>query len=1060
MFLTSLFITRGVARWMPAMCLGLWSAVAAATPLDDYVAAPDAAYQWHVANTIYLPSGTAHVLYMVSQNWRSSAEVDRTLWEHWLTVVVPTTVTRPTALLYISGGSNSASVPTSVASELVMIASETGSIVAGLRQIPNQPLTFRDDGTPRWEDEIIAYCWDKHLRGGDDWWPTRLPMTKASVRAMDAVQAFSRVHLGRTISDFVVTGASKRGWTTWTTAAVDRRVRAIIPLVIDVLNVEPSFRHHYAVYGFWAPAVHDYEEMGIMDWMGTQEMRELMAIVDPYSYRARYTMPKYIVNSPGDQFFLPDSSQFYFDDLPGEKYLRYVPNTDHGLNTAAVEGLISYYNAILNNAPRPLFSWTEETDGALRIHPVTTPSQVLLWQATNPNARDFRLEQIGAAWTAAALSYEPSGDYVARVSPPRTGWTAYFAELTFPSAGARPLVFTTDVHMVAQTHRPIVINGDFTDWAVVPSYYDPAGDPHDTDHSGPLECPVRVEHPDVDILEYKFAHDTENLYAYFRASGQIGRTQTTAQGRAGRYYAIVTIDVDRDEATGYGLHEGGYYPTSSGYDMNMEIEWYNGAYNTGHYINHGCRNAAELAQAFEDQARGIVRVLPGSYEYYTQWVMFDDGSIEFVEDGGPVYYGIIRVAVSPDGHEMEMVAPFRGFMRDPLGDPIVALGKNIKVSFSLEASGELAPGGQWASDTAEPIRPYYLRPEGIPPVISVTPSNHNIGPSGGNVQFNVQDLTGERVAWSATVLEGREWLALSMWKVAGDGRILATCAANSHSNPRVGTIRVTPALPGGNIVDVTVTQAGFTAPRLVVIPSVQNVGAAAGSTLFQVSKIGTATLNWRAALVGQSDWLGIHSGSQGTDAGTIEVHYQANLSQQERTAVIRVTAAGALDSPQNVTVTQAACQVPAPPSNVQATDGAYSDKVRVTWGASGLGGVTYRVYRSSTQNTSDALPVSSWITGTSFDDFSVEAARAAESGCQGATQPGPRVYYYCVKARNLCGESGFSAFDAGHRSSAKRLSSRHAGYAGDQAILVVALSAMAEAGRRWRRSHRQTRHRL
>src|SRR5207247_7984522 len=90
-------------------------------------------------------------------------------------------------------------------------------------------------------------------------------------------------------------------------------------------NIEPSFRHHFEAYGFWAPAINDYTELKLMDWMGTKEHRALMQIEEPYEYRDRLTLPKFIINACGDQFFLPDSSQFYFDDLPGVKYLRYVP---------------------------------------------------------------------------------------------------------------------------------------------------------------------------------------------------------------------------------------------------------------------------------------------------------------------------------------------------------------------------------------------------------------------------------------------------------------------------------------------------------------------------------------------------------------------------------------------------------------------------------------------------------------------------------------------------------------------------------------------------------------
>lgn len=270
---------------------------------------------------------------------------------------------------------------------------------------------------------------------------------------------------------------------------------------------------------------------------------------------------------------------------------------------------------------------------------------------------------------------------------------------------------------MAEPITKITINGKFGDWKDVPSYSDPEGDPHDTDHDQQNDIPALVDHPDVDILEYKFTHDKKNLYGYWRAKGVIGRTQNQSQGTAGRYYVIITIDVDNKLKTGYWLHEGGYFPTTKGYDMNMEVEFYDGAFNTGHYLNHGCRNQEELDQAMLEQSFGIVMPRKGSYDYYSQWVWWDEpqgnpgeivlpdghSTIIWVADKGPVYQGIIEIALSPDGHEAEMKAPFRGFMAKANGTKIMKLGRTIRASFSLEASGELAPGGQWASDTAEPI---------------------------------------------------------------------------------------------------------------------------------------------------------------------------------------------------------------------------------------------------------------------------------------------------------------------------------------------------------------------
>ncbi len=430
---------------------------AAATSLDDYVHEPDPSYSYNVVATLPGEGYTAYVMDMTSQTWRSPLEVDRTRWQHWLTIVKPDTVNSTKALLFIGGGNNGGTPPRSVDNMLSSMAVNSQSVVAELKMIPNQPLVFALETDTRYitkgrhEDALVAYTWDKFLQTGDDRWPARLPMTKAAVRAMDTVQEFCKTDQAGnvTIDGFVVAGGSKRGWTTWTTAAVDPRVVAIVPIVIDVLNVEVSMKHHYAAYGFWAPAIQDYVDMKVMDWMDTQEFSALMDIVDPYAYRDRYTMPKYLINSTGDQFFLPDSSQFYFDDLPGEKYLRYVPNSDHSLEGSdAPVSFLAYYQSILKGTPRPRFSWTLEGDASIRVQTLDTPRSVNLWQAHNPDARDFRLETIGPVWTSSQLTDRGDGVYVGRVPKPASGWTAFFVELVFDSGERNPFKFTTQVRVV------------------------------------------------------------------------------------------------------------------------------------------------------------------------------------------------------------------------------------------------------------------------------------------------------------------------------------------------------------------------------------------------------------------------------------------------------------------------------------------------------------------------------------------------------------------------------------------------------------------------------------
>lgn len=422
--------------------------------LRDYVKRSDSAYGWNIVRKRQTNGITAYVIQLTSQRWRTKADVNRPVWKHWLLVAQPENVEFDTAFLMIGGGSNRGRTPVGPSETIARLAARTKSVVAELKMVPNQPLIFHGDGVPRKEDDLIGYAWNQFLETGDVTWLPRLPMVKSAVRAMDCLQELmaARGPADVTVNGFVVGGASKRGWTTWMTAVADDRVQAIVPIVIDVLNVDPSMRHHAEVYGFWTEAIGNYVQHGITKRWNDPAMDQLYAVVDPYLHRQHLTMPKFVVNACGDEFFCPDSSRFYFGDLPGEKHLRYVPNAGHSLEgTDVMESIAAFYLGVLKEHPRPRFTWSFTPDGAIRVETKDPPQRVLLWQATNPSARDFRITTIGRAFSSRELADQGDGVYVGQVEPPEQGWKAYLVELTYAPSTAPPLKLTTAARITPDT---------------------------------------------------------------------------------------------------------------------------------------------------------------------------------------------------------------------------------------------------------------------------------------------------------------------------------------------------------------------------------------------------------------------------------------------------------------------------------------------------------------------------------------------------------------------------------------------------------------------------------
>lgn len=435
------------------------------TALDLYVAAPDPSYSFNIISTTPGIGYTLYDLQMTSQTWRGASEVNWDVWRHRMSIVIPNTVTSSQSLLVIGGGSHNstgghggAALQSSDLSSAVALAVSTGTVVSAVSNVPYQPLRFQGESSNRSEDALIAKSFRNYLDSTDNQWPALLPMVKSAVRAMDTVQTVAQQQGGVNVSQFVVTGASKRGWTTWLTAAVDSRVSAIAPQVINVLNMDEQMQHHQSVYegvtssivGGYSSFVQDYVNQGIFDDFNDPRGLELLSVVDPYEYRSRLTMPKFMINGTGDQFFVPDSDQFFYDDLPGQKHLQYLPNAGHSLNPSAATSLGQFYRAMVTGTSLPDYSWQVQPDGSIRVNTQDAPVEVRLWQSTNPNNRDFRQGISGTVWTDSVLTPSAPGIYVASVPRPLAGHTAFMVELTY-SVGGQPMKFTSGVSVMSST---------------------------------------------------------------------------------------------------------------------------------------------------------------------------------------------------------------------------------------------------------------------------------------------------------------------------------------------------------------------------------------------------------------------------------------------------------------------------------------------------------------------------------------------------------------------------------------------------------------------------------
>lgn len=402
----------------------------AAKPLDAFVAQPQPEFAWQVAGERELGGIKVLELTLTSQRWQD------TLWRHTLMVFEPATLAVPDQmLLFITGGRTDRPPRDSDNAIGMGLAQFCGARVAVLHQVPNQPLMGE-----RFEDDLITETWLRYLEQGDTTWPLLFPMVNSAVKAMDALEQLAAARDWSAPRGFVVAGASKRGWTSWLTAAADRRVTATAPLVIDMLNFPAQIKHQHALWGKPSEQIIDYTSKGLIPEDGVPRPgleTELWRMMDPYSYRDRVNVPKLLMVGANDRYWSTDAMNLYWDDLVGEKYIFRAANAGHGLEGShqrALATLGAFFRHTAADKSLPVLDW-QIHNGAERLGIEVTSDQPPLasriWVA-HSETTDFRASR----WQPRAMQFQDDR-WVGEEAIPADGHVAIFAELDFEHEGLR-----------------------------------------------------------------------------------------------------------------------------------------------------------------------------------------------------------------------------------------------------------------------------------------------------------------------------------------------------------------------------------------------------------------------------------------------------------------------------------------------------------------------------------------------------------------------------------------------------------------------------------------------
>jgi PhoPQ-activated pathogenicity-related protein len=418
------------------------------TLIDSYIARPDPEFRLELVSNHSTDDGTLFSFRLTSQVWRGIP------WTHQLRIYEPAGLPadrKRIVLLFITGGSTDRQASPDDHAQGFLLARACNARVAVLPQVPNQPLL---DG--KVEDDLIGETFVMYLKTQEPDLPLLFPMVKSAVRAMDAVQQWA-VSRNERVEGFVVSGASKRGWTTWLTGAHDPRVRAIAPMVIPTLNMKAQSRHQLDSWGKYSEQIEDYTRRGLTEKFDDPIGRELWRSVDPFSYLDRIKVPVFQINGTNDRYWTVDSVNLFWNDIQAPwKGIVSLPNAGHGLDQNrdwAIDAIGALVRSTATGQPLPRFATSSEVkDGRPKINidalpaPIRfdqpEPVRLVLWEAAAPT-RDFREARWEATHQYKGSEFGLGVGLLAR--PVQTGYSAVFVDITYTIDGL-------DFHLATPIH--------------------------------------------------------------------------------------------------------------------------------------------------------------------------------------------------------------------------------------------------------------------------------------------------------------------------------------------------------------------------------------------------------------------------------------------------------------------------------------------------------------------------------------------------------------------------------------------------------------------------------